>query len=97
MDTSACVPIGNVGIEEIEGNTISLYPNPATDFLIINTSSEQNIDISIYNISGQRVYFSENSRINGEELISLSDFKPGVYIIKLQTQNNSIAKRIIVQ
>ncbi|MCK5776572.1 MAG: T9SS type A sorting domain-containing protein, partial [Bacteroidales bacterium] len=34
---------------------------------------------------------------NGEKNISLSDFKPGVYFIKLQTRNNTINKRIIVQ
>ena len=76
---------------------ISVYPNPASDFLIINTSTEQNIAISIYNVSGQRVYLSENTSVNGEEKISLSDFNPGVYIIKLQSQNNSISKRIIIQ
>ena len=76
---------------------ITIYPNPATDFLIINSSSEQNMDISIYSTSGQRVYLSENSLIHGEKTISLSDFKPGVYFIKLQTQNNTINKRMIVQ
>jgi len=76
---------------------ITIYPNPATDFLIINSSSEQNMDISIYSTSGQRVYLSENSLINGEKTIFLSDFKPGVYFIKLQTQNTSINKRIIIQ
>ncbi|RLD64826.1 MAG: hypothetical protein DRI84_08090 [Bacteroidetes bacterium] len=51
----------------------------------------------IYNISGQRVYLSENNSIIGEENISLSNFNPGVYIIKLKTKNNSITKRIIIQ
>ncbi|MCK5857523.1 MAG: T9SS type A sorting domain-containing protein [Bacteroidales bacterium] len=80
-----------------EDHQISVFPNPATDFLIVNTSFEQNIDISIYSLSGQRVYLSENNSIIGEEKISLSDFKPGVYIIKLQTINSSITKRIIIQ
>ncbi len=76
---------------------ISIYPNPATDYIVINTSSEQYIDISIYALSGQRVYISENSLINGEKIISLSGFKPGAYIIKLQTQDSSISERIIIQ
>ncbi len=77
--------------------SITIYPNPANDFLIINTSSEQNINISIYTLSGQRVYLSESSLINDEKIISLSDFKPGAYIIKLQTQNTTLNKRIIIK
>ncbi|RLD41315.1 MAG: hypothetical protein DRI86_13625 [Bacteroidetes bacterium] len=76
---------------------ISIYPNPATDFLIINTTSEQNMAISIYSTSGQRVYLSKSCLISGEKTISLSDIKPGVYFIKLQTQNTTINKRIIIQ
>jgi hypothetical protein len=40
---------------------------------------------------------NENYSINGEAVISLSDFKPGAYIIKLQTDNSILARRIIVQ
>ena len=81
----------------VANDDITIYPNPATDFLIINTASEQNVDISIYSMSGQRVYLSESCLISGEKIISISDIKPGVYIIKLQTQNTSINKRIIIQ
>jgi hypothetical protein len=55
------------------------------------------MNISIYSTSGQRVYLSENNLINGEKAIPISNVKPGVYFIKLQTQNNTINKRIIVQ
>jgi hypothetical protein len=55
------------------------------------------MDIYIYSASGQRVYLSENNLISGEKTIFLSEIKPGVYFIKLQTQNNTINKRIIVQ
>ncbi|OYT11575.1 MAG: hypothetical protein B6I18_03560 [Bacteroidetes bacterium 4572_112] len=81
----------------VANDDITIYPNPATDFLIINTASEQNVDISIYSMSGQRVYLSESCLISGEKIISISDIKQGVYIIKLQTQNTSINKRIIIQ
>jgi len=53
--------------------------------------------ISIYSTSGQRVYLSKSCLISGEKTISLSDIKPGVYFIKLQTQNTTINKRIIIQ
>jgi len=39
----------------------------------------------------------KNSQINGEKIISLSDFKPGAYIVKLQNQNTSLNKRIIIE
>ena len=51
----------------------------------------------MYNLPGQRVYYTENNQPNDNAYINLSDFKPGVYIIKLQTKNNTINKRIIVQ
>jgi len=81
----------------VSNDDITIYPNPATDVLIINTASEQNVDISIYSMAGQRVYLSESCLISGEKIISIADIKPGVYFIKLQTQNTSIKKRIIIQ
>jgi len=81
----------------VANDDISIYPNPVSDFLIINTASEQNMDISIYSMSGQRVYLLESCLISGEKIISIADIKPGVYFIKLQTQNTSINKRIIIQ
>lgn len=77
--------------------SIDVYPNPATDFLIIKSTNEQSLEIIIYSLSGQRVCFSESSLINGEKTISLSAFKPGAYIVKLQNESTILDKRIIIQ
>jgi hypothetical protein len=74
---------------------VKIYPNPAKDKLFIELSPElqqENIVTSIYSITGQKIY--EN--VYTPE-ISLSNYVPGFYILKLTDgkERNSIRKFLI--
>jgi hypothetical protein len=75
---------GKIIPEEI----LSVYPNPATDFLHIERQAESEEDFILYDINGRVVLeqklFSENEKID------LSEIKPGIYFYK--TGNSKSAK-----
>ncbi|NOQ25170.1 MAG: family 16 glycosylhydrolase [Bacteroidales bacterium] len=61
----------------------SIYPNPFTNNLFIN--SDNNIEsIEVFDITGNTVY--KNTIVNSVN-ISTSDWKPGVFFIKINTKN----------
>lgn len=68
--------------EEQETSHIHIYPNPATDFIRINTGSEIS-RLSIFDING-RLLFENDAYSSGSE-IDLGNFKNGIYAIKVQT------------
>ena len=76
---------------------IDIYPNPLTSVTTINTSFElQNATLEIENYLGQTVRVINNIQGNSFKL-HRENLKPGLYLIRLVDNNNTIAiKRIVV-
>jgi hypothetical protein len=93
---------GTVGIDESDLNdAISLMPNPVSDQLTIqfNNFSGDQINVEMTNVQGQVVYSNQFVDISskGSRLIDVSSLNRGMYIVKFTTENEVIAKQIIVQ
>lgn len=98
VDTSTCITIilGPSGINEFESNTIAIYPNPNTDYLIVKLDSwNENSFIEIDDITGKFVR-SANIR-QTETTIPVSDLSNGIYLIKVTNGNIITTKRFIKQ
>ncbi|MGY8989922.1 MAG: zinc-dependent metalloprotease [Flavobacteriales bacterium] len=85
---SAC---NSTYIEDINKN-LFLYPNPTTGNIFINTS-EKVISISVYNIIGKRVIFTE---IFTSNTIDISSLEIGVYFFNIRTNNGIHVEKIIL-
>ena len=72
-------------------NTISLYPNPAQEFL--NISSSNNITkIEVYDLLGKKVASNDNaSNVNVEDLVK------GAYIVKVVQENGSVVAKHFIK
>jgi PKD repeat protein len=82
------------GIDEVEASKIKLYPNPAKDMVHISSELEMT-SISIYNYTGQLLNHVELKDSNYE--LNISSFTPGVYSIKINTEESIITKRLIIK
>ncbi len=65
--------------EIVKNASIKIYPNPATDYVKVNTP--KNSTIQIYNILGNLVYSEKASQNNTN--INVSGLKAGTYILKV--------------
>ena len=83
------------GISDITKDDVDLYPVPVVDNLIIFTPyTDDNKSFVIYNISGTELYSSIIS--TSITTVDMSLYSPGIYIIKIITQDNGlITKKII--
>ncbi|MGZ4118412.1 MAG: T9SS type A sorting domain-containing protein, partial [Bacteroidia bacterium] len=87
----------NVGIKNLPSidNSISIYPNPASENLIINyTSTSKNSSAKIYDTTG-RLVKSINNLKSGETDISISELKNGLYLINIIDGKTSVTKRFV--
>jgi len=82
-----------LGIEGIEFKEIKIYPNPAIDFLQIESLTDKTI-ISIYSMVG-KLHKSLTASENG--IVNINDLAEGIYIIKLQTEKGVIYGKFIKQ
>ena len=83
-----------IDIKEITSDVIKVYPNPSKGIFNINFSSEKDISINVFDITGRRVFFKEF--INTKELmVNISDKLPGTYILQILIDEVQYQKRII--
>ncbi len=81
-------------IAENEIKGLKYYPNPVNNHL--NISTEENIDnISVYDISGKKIYEFEPEQNN--LTVDFSHWKKGIYFVKLEVNNVLSAFKIVKQ
>ncbi len=75
-----------------------LYPQPASDYLTIQARDlkDKPSQIKIYSLSG-KLYFQENiNKADGSEItINVSQFSPGIYLLKLISGDNILVSKFI--
>jgi hypothetical protein len=93
IDTSACVAVVNMSVNEYNKENISLFPNPTQDELHIQSSSPGSLSIQVMDVNGKEIYHA-NKIANGG-IISTKDWNPGVYFIRANTEQSKQVYRII--
>ena len=78
-----------VGVEELNFEQVSLYPNPANDILYVHLPSIS-YSLDVLNVMGDVVLKSENK--SNTSSLSLTDLKQGIYT--LVVKSNSKQKQI---
>lgn len=78
--------------ESFTENTVKVYPNPTTDYLIVS-GIEGNAKAEIYTLAGQLVCekaFEKETRVH-------IDLASGIYLVKVSNEISSIHKKIVVK
>ncbi len=74
-------------------NFVEIYPNPSESIVYIKTSGASNIDI--FNMSSQIVYSKEN--LSEKTKINVSDWLPGVYVVKINCETKIFTHKLIIK
>ena len=81
-----------LGIADNEMESISVYPNPAHDYIRVETQSMTSVQtIDLYNVTGQKVLSSNEKEIN------VSGLEPGVYFVRINCGENIFTERVIIK
>ncbi|MBO5848858.1 MAG: T9SS type A sorting domain-containing protein [Bacteroidales bacterium] len=83
---------GTMGVgEDITVANVSVYPNPANDYIKLSATSSQQSVVKIYNALGMLV--DEYEMNSGEIEINVSDYNSGIYFIDLDGVMNKVVVR----
>jgi hypothetical protein len=103
ITTEAGVPVDSVdvkltstaGIKENKSVTLSVYPNPASEYLTVASTVTGEMNVSIIDVLGKEVF---EDRFSGSKKIDLEHFATGVFIVSI-TNNEGYAqtRRIVVR
>jgi thiol-disulfide isomerase/thioredoxin len=83
-----------IGVEETVATSINAYPNPATDMITFEASSDIK-KIQMFNQAGQivRTIAADQNEIS----VSVSDLSSGLYIVKFETVNGDVFKKVSIR
>lgn len=80
-------------VDDAFASNFKVYPNPARDFINIESKNIKVSSVDMYNVLGAKVQSSEltNNRVNVSNLVK------GVYFMKINAEEGSVTKKVVVQ
>ena len=95
--------VGNLSIENtsLAVSSISIYPNPAVDFVTISIQSDKvlnNVDITVFSVTGSIIYQTREN-FTGQNLVQIpvKNWQKGMYLVRVGNDENASIKRLIVK
>ncbi len=70
-----------------------IHPNPNNGYFTISTILDENYDVEIYNSQGQLIITNTG---NGSMLVDMKSRIPGIYFVKINTNEIQIIKKVII-
>jgi hypothetical protein len=91
-----------VGINSIAETSLSIYPNPAKDFVSFESTQpfEEKDQIKLFTMDGKLVLFTSFNSLQKNSknyTLLLPKLSNGMYFITIQTSRQSKTEKIIIQ
>ncbi len=80
--------------ERIAPTLLSLYPNPASEQVAIRWLGEEIVYYSIFSLTGQSILGKQ--RLLKEQLVPLSGFESGLYLVQFESDKGRFVKKLMI-
>lgn len=86
----------NSGIENYLENSVTLYPNPAKEYVDIRVDGDVNVTgMEVYDVYGKVVRTVVGANNNTSIRINVSDLSAGMYLVRVTTEQGVVTKRFV--
>lgn len=90
-------PDDEIGIEEATDVVYNIYPNPASDYIVIGSSMDADATVTFSNIAGQTVKVVNMNLTTGDNSIVVSDLTSGIYFCTVTANGYSHTSKVVVE
>lgn len=84
-----------MGVDEVELNSFSVFPNPSQGVFTIQRDSDSSFDLIIRDMSGRTVY--ETAKLSGEETMIQVAIPSGIYIVNIVSDGAIMTQKLIIE
>ena len=85
-----------LSLEESALEEVSLYPNPSTGVVFIESTFTGNFDLVVTDINGRTIQ-TGTTIPSGTNTVNLKEVERGTYFFKLSTENAEKVFRVVIQ
>ena len=82
--------------DKIQEETVTLFPNPATDLIKLESEKLLTGTLTLSDLEGRKVWQETVSKIT-EKVILLQKLSPGIYVLQFQSENGRFFSRKVVK
>ncbi len=82
------------GVNDISVNDFSIFPNPSSEILWIESRTQTIDSVSLIDAQGRKVLSSTYKTDQG---INLSDFSTGMYFLTIENEAGVVTKKIVIE
>lgn len=85
-----------LSVKDNQLSSISIYPNPVTDKLTIDTAAftSATAKITIYDVTGKTIYNTEQA-IAGSIVVDMATYNTGLYLINITAGNKTLTQKVV--
>ena len=85
--------------DKIETNLLNVFKADLNNFITVEGLANQSnqTNLRLYNILGKEVIFTTLNNNNNKQIISTQGLTPGIYIVKLESGNILISKKLLIK
>lgn len=91
----SAVSLGTTDLTITPDIGVTVYPNPVSDVVMVNSKESKIHLISISDISGKAIKTVLSNNANNEISMNISELNPGSYILVIDTNKGKFSKKII--
>lgn len=78
------------------GSYFNVYPNPTTDYFVINKDINESYNLTVYNAIGQKLLHEERITEN-DKIINCKNYNTNFFIVKISVDNHLFYHKILKQ
>lgn len=83
-----------LGISENGLNKLQLFPNPVKDIIYFKSGGkENNVAVSLFSSEGKLLI--DNTHSDLSKGINVSHLQPGIYFLKIESENGSVIRKVV--
>lgn len=82
-----------IGVNDLKTDTISVFPNPASDVVYVQSSLVIN-SITVYDVQGRKIQATEEN--SQDSAVNTSGLNSGVYFFSIETEKGVTVKKVLV-
>jgi hypothetical protein len=89
------LPVTITGTEPVKTDIVTVFPNPAREY--VKVLSSKSASLRILSVNGSVVHKSTVLRANEEREISTLNWSPGLYLVEVESSGMKTVKKIVIK
>ncbi len=83
-----------LSVDSIDANKFTVYPNPATDLIAINSSDSTFNNVQVVDLNGRIVKTATFENVS-EANLNIASLSAGVYLLNISNESGTVTKKIV--